>query len=177
MNREFAKGLKLYLTEHARVPSTFGGHYDAAAYIMIAITIVLSIYFFAKNKWLKLISLITYVAGFWLLILTASRTSFIAYLISITALMVISMLVKSWKWALPRWLIVMVFSMGIMLSFGDLSERFAQVIGLDKITNHVKDFLLSAKTEKPQDGIDISQVTVSSDTPPSHAGQTPRGPP
>jgi len=32
MNREFSKGVKLYLTEHARVLSTFGGHYDLAAY-------------------------------------------------------------------------------------------------------------------------------------------------
>src|SRR3990167_11406372 len=35
MNREFSKGVRLYLTEHARVLSTFGGHYDLAAYLMI----------------------------------------------------------------------------------------------------------------------------------------------
>src|SRR3989344_305439 len=39
MNREFSKGVKLYLTEHARVLSTFGGHYDLAAYLMMVLTI------------------------------------------------------------------------------------------------------------------------------------------
>src|SRR4030042_3023498 len=52
MNREFSKGWKLYLTEHARVPSTFGGHYDAAAFTLVAVTIALSVFFFTKNKWL-----------------------------------------------------------------------------------------------------------------------------
>lgn len=28
MNREFSKGIRLYLTEHARVQSTFAGHYE-----------------------------------------------------------------------------------------------------------------------------------------------------
>ncbi|HWS23988.1 MAG TPA: hypothetical protein VN226_06105, partial [Anaerolineales bacterium] len=77
MNREFSKGWRLYLSEHARVPSTFGGHYDAAAFTMMIITILLAFTWFAKSRWVKALSLFGFVTGFWLLILTASRTSFI----------------------------------------------------------------------------------------------------
>ena len=42
MNREFSKGWRLVLTEHARVPSTFAGHYDLGAYLVLVLPILLS---------------------------------------------------------------------------------------------------------------------------------------
>lgn len=53
MNREFSKGWRLVLTEHARVPSTFAGHYDLAAYLVLLLPITISIAIFAKQRWLK----------------------------------------------------------------------------------------------------------------------------
>jgi len=170
MNREFSKGWRLYLTEHARVPSTFGGHYDAAAYIMMLITLALALAWFAKSKWVKAASLFTFVTGFWLLILTASRTSFIAYLGAISLLALISMFVKKWWWPIPRYLLAVVFSLFVMLSFGDLSERFSQVLGLEKIKTEFSDIFLSAKVEVPKQAIstdDLAKVTTPTDTPPS----------
>ena len=46
MNREFSKGWVLYLTEHARVLSTFGGHYDLAAFIMMVLILLWSLFLF-----------------------------------------------------------------------------------------------------------------------------------
>jgi len=54
MNREFAKGWRLVLTEHARVPSTFAGHYDLAAYIMMVLVVLWSLFFALKKLILKL---------------------------------------------------------------------------------------------------------------------------
>jgi len=173
MNREFAKGWRLYLTEHARVPSTFGGHYDLAAYTMVALTVILALFFLVKNKWLKVLFGITYAAGFWLLILTASRTSFIAYLVSITTLMFIFIFAKSWKWAIPRWFMVMFLSMFVMLSFGDLSDRFTQVLGLEKLKEKYTNLAFLPKIRKPNNAIsieeatEIAKVTAKSDQPPS----------
>ncbi|MFH2118344.1 MAG: hypothetical protein ABII10_01260, partial [Candidatus Paceibacterota bacterium] len=45
MNREFSKGVRLYLTEHARVQSTFGGHYDLGAYLVIVLPILLALFY------------------------------------------------------------------------------------------------------------------------------------
>jgi hypothetical protein len=170
MNREFAKGWRLYLSEHARVPSTFGGHYDAAAFTMMIVTILLSFTWFTKSKLFKAVSLFTFVAGFWLLILTASRTSFIAYLGAISLLALLAMFIKKWWWPIPRYTLAMVFSLFVMLSFGDLAERYSQVIGLEKIKTQFSDMFLKAKVEKPKTGIstdELAMVTTPTDTPPS----------
>lgn len=168
MNREFAKGWKLYLTEHARVPSTFGGHYDLAAFTMITLTILLSLFLIVKNIYLKILFAVSFLTGFWLLILTASRTSSIAYLVAITTLMALYFIFKSWKWAIPRWFGVMAFTMFVMLSFGDLSERFTQIAGLQEFRDKYATLAFLPKIERPKEGtaVDpISLVTTPSDTP------------
>ena len=89
MNREFSKGVRLYLTEHARVPSTFGGHYDLAAFLVIFLTLFAGFFLALKGKVLRWLFLFVFLLAYWLLILTASRTSFIAYLVAITILLII----------------------------------------------------------------------------------------
>ena len=176
MNREFSKGVKLYLTEHARVLSTFGGHYDLAAYLMIVLTLFIPLSMIVKKWTHKLLFLIISLAGFWLLILTVSRTSFLAYMVSITVVFGILISKKGWLWSLSRWLVVVAISLGIMLSFGDLSDRFAHVLKLDRI----KTLALKPVKKEPPKGaayLDISkQVGVKSDIPPSTKKPTTESP-
>lgn len=80
MNREFAKGIRLVLTEHARVQSTFGGHYDLGGYLVIILPLILSIVLIAKKYWRALL-IVAYLGGVWLMFVSASRTSLIAYLV------------------------------------------------------------------------------------------------
>src|SRR3990172_4785968 len=135
MNREFSKGVRLYLTEHARVLSTFGGHYDLAAYLMIALTLFVPLAFVVKKWLLKFLFAIGSLLGFWLLILTVSRTSFLAYLVSITVVFAFLALKKGWLWSLPRWFVVIFFSLFVMISFGDLAGLFSHVLKVDKFRN------------------------------------------
>ena len=166
MNREFSKGVKLYLTEHARVLSTFGGHYDLAAYLMIVLTLFIPLASIVKNWLHKLLFLIVSLAGFWLLILTVSRTSFLAYLVSITVAFILLSFKKGWFWGFSRWLIVIFVSLAIMLSFGDLSDRFAHVLKLDKFKTSFA--LKPIKREPPKDSqAAYIGVGAKSDTPPS----------
>jgi len=174
MNREFAKGIVLYLTEHARVLSTFGGHYDLAAYTMITLAILIPLSFIVKNKLLKILLFIVSIAEYWLLNLTASRTSFAAFVVSITVVFVLLSFKKTIWWALSRWLMVMLFSFAVMLTIGPMSERFSQVIKLDGVKSF---FQKSFKKEPPTNGIayrddlsieqQLSIVADKSDTPPS----------
>ena len=83
MNREFSKGIRLYLTEHARVQATFGGHYDLAAYLVILLNLALALAISTKNKLSKLGLHALHLLGLWLLILSASRISFGAYYVGI----------------------------------------------------------------------------------------------
>lgn len=178
MNREFSKGMKLYLTEHARVISTFGGHYDLAAYLMIILTLFVPIIFIVKKHTHKLLFLVVSLAGFWLLILTVSRTSFIAYIISITIAFWMLASKKGWLWALSRWFLVMVISVGVMLSFGDLSDRFAHLLKLDNLKNS---FALKPFKKEPPKGPGVAYLDVGTKsdvqpTPQKPSGATPQKP-
>ncbi len=77
MNEEFAKGVPLKLSELSRVPSTFAGHYDLAAYLVFVIPILISLFFGVKNWIIKIVLLVISFLGFILLFMTVSRVSFV----------------------------------------------------------------------------------------------------
>lgn len=164
MNREFSKGVKLYLNEHGRVLSTFGGHYDLAAYLMLLLTMFIPLALVVKKNLHKVFFLIVSLAAFWLLILTVSRTSFLAYLVSITVVFALLLTKKGLFWAASRYLVVIGISLGVMISFGDLSDRFAHVLKLDKLDSAA--FLKPFKKEPPKGkGIAFLEIGSKSDTP------------
>lgn len=170
MNREFSKGIKLYLTEHARVLSTFGGHYDLAAYAMMLLTLFIPLTLVVKKWFPRLLFLGASVAGFWLLILTVSRTSFLAYLVALTIVFGLLMKKFGWWWGISRWIVVIGISLTIMVSFGDLSERFAHVLKLGKIKNIVTKPIKKEVPKGPNTAfLDVTQKPIGSksDTPPS----------
>lgn len=86
-NEEFAKGVALKISSLGRVPSTFAGHYDLAAYLVLMIPIFISLIFGVKNLLLKILFLITAVLGFVLLLMTVSRVSFFVLIISLLVLL------------------------------------------------------------------------------------------
>lgn len=165
MNREFSKGIKLYLSEHARVLSTFGGHYDLAAYVMMLLTLFIPLGFIVKNIFQKLLFFAVSFAAFWLLILTVSRTSFLAYVFSITIVFALLAAKKGWLWSTSHWVIVITISLFIMLSFGDLSERFAHVLKIDKFKTSIA--LKPIKSGPPKGEVAYLDVSPKSDMPPS----------
>lgn len=134
MNREFSKGMRLYLTEHARVQSTFGGHYDLAAYLVILLNLTLALAYKHNRIWQKIYYHGVHLVGLWLLLMTASRTSFIAYLFG--ALVVIILIAKEqtgwWqqlRWGIGRFISLILISGIMLLAFGDdMHERFLHVI-------------------------------------------------
>ncbi|OGF99776.1 hypothetical protein A2Y99_02330 [Candidatus Gottesmanbacteria bacterium RBG_13_37_7] len=174
MNREFAKGWMLYLTKHARVISTFGGHYDLAAWIMMILVLLWSVFFAIKSWFWKLIIFIVLSGAFWTLILTASRTSFIAYIVGVSFLFFFYAFRKGLAWSFIRWTAVVLLSLTVMLSFGDLSERFTKLLRIDQRVAGIKSLLLSPIGKPPQDKAlflsndqALSEITSSSDQPPT----------
>ena len=168
MNREFSKGVYLYLSENARVLSTFGGHYDLAAYDMMLLSLSVPLMLLVRKFRLKFIFFIISLFGFWLLILTVSRTSFIAYLAAITVAFGFILVKKGFLWTLPRWLAVILISLAIMLFSGTLSSRFSHVLKID--TSYIQKLVLSPfKNIKPPSGQNVAFLDVGSesDIPPS----------
>lgn len=82
-NEEFAKGLPITLSRLSRVPSTFAGHYDLAAYLVLILPILTSLIFGFKNRLIKFFIFVSVILGFGLLFTTVSRVSFFVLLIAL----------------------------------------------------------------------------------------------
>ena len=173
MNREFSKGIALYLTEHARVLSTFGGHFDLAAYVMITLIPLILIGFLYKKRIVRFFALSLALLEYWLMILSASRISWLAFMGGITIAFLLLFKKKKASWVITRWLSIITLSTLIMISFGDLSERFSHILKLDG----VKNILLKPFKSPPKDGIafnanltpeeQLSIVATDTDIPPT----------
>ena len=86
-NREFSKGLILFLTPGARINSTFAGHYDLGIYMSLFLTVAIALLFYLKKIWHKLlISGISFL-GFIVLALTAARVSFASMVVGVIGLL------------------------------------------------------------------------------------------
>ncbi|MEA2056663.1 MAG: O-antigen ligase family protein [Patescibacteria group bacterium] len=134
MNREFSKGMRLYLTEHARVQSTFAGHYDLAAFLVIALNLMLAFAYKQTNKLKKIWFHLVHLVGLWLLLVTASRTSFIAYIFGSLIILFLVALEKKdrksqIKWGLSRFVGFSAVILIMTINFGgDMSERFLHIL-------------------------------------------------
>lgn len=142
MNREFSKGLILQLTEWARVNSTFAGHYDLAAYLVMILALTIGFMVGLKNRGGKIAVGLIGVFSLYLLVLTASRVSFVAYLIAI--LLVLLGLKKYW-WIGP----VLAISLVLMFLSGDFVQRYAQTFNLDlsALSSRIKMFEKAEEVE------------------------------
>lgn len=122
MNPEYAKGYLLVLDANARVSSTFGGHYDLAAYLVFLMPLVLGLYMSLKKK----IYFFAFILSLSALVLTASRVSYGAYLISIIAFLILMRKPK---------LLFVVLVLTAVLTFlsGNLTKRLTRTFQQKKI--------------------------------------------
>lgn len=165
MNREFSKGLQLYLTEHARVQSTFGGHYDYAAYLVIVLPIVLALAFAVRKPWLKVGMWATFIVSLWGLMMTSSRSSFLAYIAAIVIVILGMAIRRGWLWGISRMFLVFSLTAIFLTFFGDLLDRFGQIfkdnsayIAIQKTVNDAKIVAQAPVVQKPKNAISVDDV-------------------
>ncbi|MDO9028689.1 MAG: O-antigen ligase family protein [Candidatus Roizmanbacteria bacterium] len=122
MNPEYAKGYILYLTPEARISSTFGGHYDLAIYLVMAIPVILSFYFAKeKNSYLYL-----FIGALLILLYTSSRSSFIAYFVATVAFL---LFIRKFKFLI----FVLILTTGLMFTTGEITKRFLKTFQVRRI--------------------------------------------
>jgi O-antigen ligase len=99
-NLEYSKGIALRYMPGGHLVSTFAGHYDMATFLILVLPVILSTMFLnlkgfvefntkAKSMLFKGILAVTFLAGFWLLVNTASRISIVSYFISTILVLVL----------------------------------------------------------------------------------------
>lgn len=127
MNPEFAKGHILILTPEARISSTFGGHYDLAAFLVLTLPIIFGTFLATKKKRVLHFALyLLFVVGVFILMLTASRSSFLAYIASTPLFL---LYVKRYR----HFAVVLVFSLILAYSQKDLTQRLLKTFQIKQI--------------------------------------------
>ncbi|MCJ7826077.1 hypothetical protein MUP56_00470, partial [Patescibacteria group bacterium] len=135
MNEEFAKGVPLRLPSTARIPSTFGGHYDLGAFLVFTIPIMGSLIFAVKKWFLKIFYVLLWVGGLIVLLFTASRISFGVYLIAISIMLF-------WQKKALLIIPVIILSIFVLIYTSGASERFYK-------TFRVSNVVIDLSTGKP----------------------------
>lgn len=146
MNEEYAKGIPIIISPLNRVSSTFAGHYDLAAYLVLVIPILVSLSFGFKNLFAKAGLLATSFLGVLLLFLTVSRVSFFALFAALFAIIFFN----KKKYLLFLIPIVCLMGVVVLMKQSSLLARFGNTV---KEVN----VLVDAKS-----GADIGQVRFES---------------
>lgn len=120
-NEEFAKGIPLRISSLGRIPSTFAGHYDLAAYLVMLIAVIGSMVFGFKNWFVRIGLFLTTLSGLILLLMTASRVSFAVYLVTIAFMLILQ---KRKVFIIP----VFILSFILLNSFQGISNRYGSTI-------------------------------------------------
>jgi len=121
MNEEFSKGQLIQMNIWTRISSTFAGHYDLAAFLSVALIIILGATLISKNKLLKITGFIIWLPAYYILTLTASRVSTFAFL---GGAIITLLLLKKYWWTIPVILLV-AFS---IFNSDDLNQRLLATI-------------------------------------------------
>lgn len=112
MNREFSKGAAQVLAPTTKLHSTFGGHYDLAAYLVIIMPIMTAWILRNKNKIEKILFSLGILGGFWLLKESASKMALAATLFSMGGVVWFSLYQK---WGAKKSILVSLFA-GLIIS-------------------------------------------------------------
>ncbi len=147
---ESSKGLAMMWVVGSQITSTFAGHYDLAAFMVLILPIFISLIFTIKGKFSKFLLLIVSLSGFWLLINTASRISLASYL---AAVCISLFLLKKYKAIVFVVLISIVlsgFSPNLLARYKNLIDVYSSKIKNIKIVEAgFFDFTVSAQETMP----------------------------
>lgn len=124
MNKEFSKGMILQLTWWARVNSTFAGHYDLAAFMAMILPLTVAAFAIARKRFQKIVILLLAIFSYYVLLLTASRVSFGAFLAGVSFVLWFG---RKRFWVIP----FLTLSILGMVFSDDLGQRYAATFNID----------------------------------------------
>jgi len=120
-NQDYSKGIALFWTPGSHINSTFAGHYDLSAFVVLVMPILLAALFSVKGIFTKIILALSSGMGLWLLINSISRTAQATYLFAVTITLI---LLRKYK----AWVAVAIISLISMFMSSGLDARFTQAI-------------------------------------------------
>jgi hypothetical protein len=156
-NSESAKGIALRWTSGSQLTSTFAGHYDLAAFMVLVLPILISLIFVVKGKMCKILLSLASLSGYWLLISTASRISLASYLFAVCVSLFLLKKYKAIFFVVIISLILTSFSPNLFARYKSLIDAYSQKIKNVKLINlntynfnvSAQELALPTKTSKP----------------------------
>jgi hypothetical protein len=146
-NDQYAKGVALRWTEGSHISSTFAGHYDLAAYMVMMLPIFITLLFVLKGKWNKIWLFITTSGGLWLLINSLSRISQVSYLVAVTVALLLARKFKALAVVLVVSFLLIGLSSSLNARFTRVIDVFYQKIKTVKLTSFTGDFVIHAESQ------------------------------
>lgn len=146
-NQEYSKGLALRWIPGARVHSTFAGHYDLAAFLVMVFPLAIASLFVLKKIIERAILLfVVILPAFWIFLQTESRISFFAFLVGVSFTL---WLIRKRVFIIP----FIILSLLGMLLFSDLGLRYQDTIKIykDKLIKNVIPPVFAQETTAPED--------------------------
>lgn len=127
-NEEYSRGIALSYVPGGHINSTFAGHYDLGTYMVLVLPILISCFFTVKDKMLKILLIVSFSAGVWLLAHSGSRISVMSYLFSSTLALLV---IKKYK-AIP---VLILLSFLIFSTSSNLVSRYKRIfeVTIDRI--------------------------------------------
>lgn len=137
MNREYSKGAQLALGENARVQSTFAGHYDLAAFLVIVVPLLFALTLTSKKIQYKALFGVTILLGCWLLFASGSKTAFLAFAVGlyVTLLLYLQQFPRLFKAAVLGTVVAVLLGGGVVGYFWANPQDTSLVQGLDSLKN------------------------------------------
>jgi hypothetical protein len=123
MNSEFAQGVALTLGPEARINSTFAGHYDLSAYLILTLLTLIYVLLMVKKPRTVGLVFIIFLLSLWTLAGSGSRISYVAYLVAATGLL---FWLRQWRWMIP----VLGASLLVGIFSQSLSMRYSELLGV-----------------------------------------------
>ncbi len=156
-NKEFSRGLILFLTPDARVNSTFAGHYDLAAYLAAFLSVISAlIIYLRKDK--KIIAAVTALLAFILLAMTAARISFVAAVVGITSIL--------WLSNKRKLILLLVFLILVAFAiFPELRHRTVATLTVNLLDGGGPKYTLPPQKENPTKHFSIENAATGAATP------------
>lgn len=131
-NEEYSKGVALLWTPGSHINSTFAGHYDLAAFMVMTLPIFISTFYLLKDKVTKILLLIVTGGGLWLLINSLSRIAQVSYIVSLGVSL---FLAKKFK----NGILFILVSLILIAMSSNLEARFIRVFDVyyKKLTSYI----------------------------------------
>lgn len=137
-NEEYSKGIALRWTTGSHINSTFAGHYDLAAFMVLLLPVFITLFFTLKDKMGRIYVLLSTIGGLWLLINSISRIAQVSYLMALTISLFLVKKYKALGITLVISLVLIVTSSGLEARFGRIFEVFFSKVGITKTLNYVE---------------------------------------